>query len=114
MARRTKTDGRRAGALNRRTQEVEDRLRELCCDPIAGLAQIAMDVGNSVELRQRACAELMPYLAPRRKAIDHHLDLDDGKLQINVINYSTLAAAAVPEQRRATVRLLPVTRDPAA
>jgi len=38
-----KTGGRKKGTPNKKTQEVIDRLKELNCDPIEGMAKIAMN-----------------------------------------------------------------------
>jgi hypothetical protein len=70
MAQGRKTGGRVKGSLNRRTIEVQARLEELGCDPISGMAMIAMDVSNPPELRGRLFAELAQYVAPKRRAID--------------------------------------------
>src|SRR3954464_11239220 len=65
-----KTGGRTAGTPNRRTVEVIEMLDALGCRPIEGMARIAMDEANPVELRARMYAELAGYVAPKRKAID--------------------------------------------
>ena len=39
----SKTGGRKKGTPNKKTQEVIDRLKELSCDPIEGMAKIAMN-----------------------------------------------------------------------
>lgn len=64
-----KTGGRKAGTPNRRTVEVQQKLDALGCDPIEGMAQLAMDDTNSPELRARMFAELAQYVAPKRKAL---------------------------------------------
>jgi hypothetical protein len=66
-----KTGGRTKGTPNRRTADVVGKLAALGCDPIDGMARIAMDEENAVELRARMYAELAGYVAPKRKAIDH-------------------------------------------
>src|SRR3954464_9593773 len=71
-----KTGGRTAGTPNRRTVEVIEMLDALGCRPIEGMARIAMDEANPVELRARMYAELAGYVAPKRKAID--LSSDNG------------------------------------
>ena len=71
MALGLKTGGRVAGTPNRRTVEVMDRLEALGCDPIEGMARIAMDMTTPVEVRARMFAELAGYVAPKRKAIEH-------------------------------------------
>ena len=42
MATRPKTGGRKPGTPNKRTAEITAKLAELRCDPVAGMARIAM------------------------------------------------------------------------
>jgi hypothetical protein len=70
MAKGFKTGGRQAGTPNRRTQEVCDQLLALGCDPIEGMARLALDPANSPELRARMYSELAQYVAPKRKSVD--------------------------------------------
>ena len=63
--------GRQKGTPNKRTVEVQQRLTELDCDPIQGMALIAMDPEATLELRGRMFAELAAYIAPKRKAVEH-------------------------------------------
>ncbi len=51
-------------------QTVQERLRQLDCDPIAGMAKLAQDETVPAVLRARMFAELATYIAPRRKATD--------------------------------------------
>ena len=74
MALGKKTGGRQAGTPNKRTTELSERLEALGCDPIEGMAQIAMDQANPPELRGRMYAELAGYLFPKRKATEIKLD----------------------------------------
>ena len=67
---KTPGSGRRAGTPNRKTAEVAERLAALGCDPLTGLAAIAMDEANSPELRARVYSELAQYLFPKRRAIE--------------------------------------------
>ena len=67
-----KTGGRRAGTPNKRTQDVIDKLEDLGCDPIEGMARIARQAeeeGDKV-LAARMYTELAPYIAPKRKAVE--------------------------------------------
>lgn len=50
--------------------DVAKRLRELGCDPIAGMAGFAQDDTVPPALRARMLAELATYIAPRRKAVE--------------------------------------------
>ncbi len=70
MAVGRKTGGRVKGAPNRVTADVQARLATLKCDPIEGMAQLALDPGNSAELRGRMFAELAQHIAPKRKAVE--------------------------------------------
>ena len=65
-----KTGGRQRGTPNRRTQEAQEILAELNCDPLVGMAKIAQDEANSPELRGRMLAELAAYAYPKRKAVE--------------------------------------------
>ena len=62
--------GRKKGTPNKRTAEVQDRLQALGCDPITGMARIAMNRKNPPELRGRMFSELAQYMHPKRKAIE--------------------------------------------
>jgi hypothetical protein len=70
MAIGRKTGGRTAGTPNRRTADVVARLKILGCDPIEGMARLAMDLENAPELRGRMFSELAQYVAPKRRALD--------------------------------------------
>jgi hypothetical protein len=63
------------GTLNKRTLEVQQLLEELGCDPLEGMARIAMDERNSPELRGRMYSELAQYVAPKRRAVEHSGDM---------------------------------------
>ena len=71
MAAGKKTGGRKPGTPNKKTQELQMRLLNVGCDPIEGMAMLAMDINNSPELRGRMYAELAQYTAPKRKAVEH-------------------------------------------
>ena len=66
-----KRGGRQKGTPNKATADVVARLAELGCDPIEGMALIALDPTNPPELRGKMFAELAGYVAPKRKAIEH-------------------------------------------
>jgi hypothetical protein len=59
------------GSPDRRTVDVIDKLAALRCDPITGMALMAMNENNPVELRARMFSELAQYVAPKRKAMEH-------------------------------------------
>jgi hypothetical protein len=66
--------GRKAGTPNKRTVEVAQRLEELGCDPIEGMARLAMDDTLDPTLRGRMFSELAQYVAPKRRAVEHSDD----------------------------------------
>jgi hypothetical protein len=66
-----KTGGRVAGTPNRKTRDVQELLESLDCDPIQGMARLAMNKKTRPELRARMFAELAQYVYPKRKAIEH-------------------------------------------
>lgn len=68
---RPKNAGRKKGTPNKKTHELQAKLDELGCDPIEGMARIAMDPENPVQLRGKMFAELAQYVIPKRKAIEH-------------------------------------------
>ena len=90
-----KTGGRVAGTPNKRTQDVIERLALLGCNPIEGMARIAMDEANSPELRGRMYAELAQYVAPNRKAVEHSASEGSGEI---LISWSAPAAPALVEE----------------
>ena len=65
-----KTGGRIRGTPNRKTELVAKKLAKLGCDPIEGLARIALDPETKPEIKVRCFSELAQYLYPKRKAVD--------------------------------------------
>jgi hypothetical protein len=59
------------GKPNRRTTEVQQKLEALGCDPIEGMARLAMDETVELSIRAQMYKELAQYVAPKRKAIEH-------------------------------------------
>jgi hypothetical protein len=76
MAAGRKTGGRSKGTPNKKTEELAQRLADIGCDPVEGMATIAMDDANPPELRGRMYAELAQYLYPKRRATE--IKTDDG------------------------------------
>jgi len=71
MALGQKTGGREAGTPNKDTANLQVRLAALDCDPIEGLARIAMNRRASLAVRVKAFAEIAHYVYPKRKAVEH-------------------------------------------
>ncbi len=81
--------GRPKGLPNKRTKEIAERLAELDCDPIEGMAMIANDTTLDHSLRLQAFKELAQYVAPKRKSVDIDATID-GNVSIEVVRYSDL------------------------
>ena len=97
MALGHKTGGRTRGAPNRRTQEAAQILDEIGCNPIRGMAEIAMSESHPVELRARMFMELAHYVYPKRKTVDFHhfdeppeTDLEPGKKLMELLEKTRL------------------------
>jgi hypothetical protein len=67
---RAKTGGRQCGTPNHKTADIREKLAAMGCDPIAGMAAIAMDEKQDIGLRAQMFKELAQYVAPKRKAIE--------------------------------------------
>jgi len=84
------------------------------CDPIEGLARIALDPEIRPELRVRCFAELAQYVYPKRKAVeavDSHpvndlegeaFDIDLGGLPLPKVDFSERITTATPTATTAT------------
>lgn len=84
-----KTGGRTKGTPNRRTLEVKLLLENIGCDPIEGMARLAMDTNNTPELRGKMYSELAQYLYPKRRATELNIDdQNSGTLQVTWISQS--------------------------
>tara|TARA_R110002072_G_C7854742_1_gene525976 strand:+ start:718 stop:1002 length:285 start_codon:yes stop_codon:yes gene_type:complete len=72
MAKGVKTGGRVKGTPNKPTQNIIDKLAELDCDPIEGMATIARQAmdENDLILAGSMFKELAQYVAPKRKSIE--------------------------------------------
>lgn len=81
--------GRPKGQANKRSKEIADRLEQLNCDPIEGMAMIANDTSLDHGLRLAAFKELAQYVAPKRKAVDVDASID-GNVSIEVVKFSDI------------------------
>jgi len=64
--------GRKKGSINKRSQEIADRLAAMGCDPIEGMAEIAAEARGEgdLQLAGQMYKELAQYVAPKRKAVE--------------------------------------------
>ena len=71
-----KTGGRQRGTPNKVTRSVIEKLEALGCDPIEGLARIAMQPSTSIPDKIRCYLELAQYVYPKRKPLEVSDDQD--------------------------------------
>jgi hypothetical protein len=64
-------NGRPKGSTSKQTKALAERLEALGCDPIEGMARIAMDESQPMALRASMYRELAQYVAPKRKTLEH-------------------------------------------
>lgn len=69
-AKGTRPSGRKKGVPNKKTFDLQAKLDALKCDPVEGMARLAMDRNTSVELRVEIYKDLMGYLYAKRKAVE--------------------------------------------
>lgn len=93
--------GRKAGGLSPKTlsKQVAARLNELGCDPVEGLARLAMGKQTDPSVQRAAYAELMKYTYPRLSAIDHRLVDAEGKDRSILSEFDAAVAAAEAARR---------------
>ena len=65
-----KSGGRKPGTRNKITSDIAHTLAQMGCDPIVGMARIAMNKKNDVAIRLRAYAEVAQYQYAKRRAIE--------------------------------------------
>lgn len=94
--------GRKKGSLNRVNPSAAERLAELGCDPLQGMALIAANKKNPVEVRGRMYAELAKYRYPQLKAIEHTGNVS-GQVQVDIRAALMQVVAKLPEDARALV-----------
>jgi hypothetical protein len=87
-------NGRVAGTPNQKTVAVSNLLDSLDCNPIEGMARIAMNEKHPPELRGRMYAELAQYVYPKRKSVQLAGDKEN-PLQVEI-----MSAAETLRQRR--------------
>jgi len=64
--------GRPKGARDKLNRKVDEKLAELGCDPIEGMARIALEAERKgdLPLAARCYSELAQYVAPKRRSFD--------------------------------------------
>ena len=60
--------GRPKGSRNKRSLEVQARLKAMDFDPVAMLVSFAQDEDEDKEFRRKCAADVLPYLYPRLQA----------------------------------------------
>ena len=64
--------GRKPGSSNKKSAEISERLEELGCDPIEGMARIAIgaEADGDKALAGNMYKELAQYVASKRKSVE--------------------------------------------
>jgi hypothetical protein len=81
VAKGYKTGGRPSGTPNKRSLAVAEKLEALGCDPIEGMAKIAMDEKVEMSIRAQMYKELAQYVAFERKAVEVQADFGQSYLK---------------------------------
>jgi hypothetical protein len=76
--------GRQKGTPNKKTANVQEKLDKLGCDPIEGMARIAIEAMEikDYQLAGNMLKELAQYVAPKRKAMEVSGSEDGGPIRI--------------------------------
>ncbi|HZL57798.1 MAG TPA: hypothetical protein VFC21_11975 [Bryobacteraceae bacterium] len=74
--------GRKKGQVCRLAADVRSKLQELGCDPIEGLARLAMDPDSERPIVARCLTELAQYVYPKRRAIEIS-GIDGAAIEVN-------------------------------
>lgn len=95
-----KSGGRKKGTPNKLTFDAIETLRRLNCDPIEGMARIAMDEGTPLVIRSKMYSDLAQYVYPKRKAIELSgpnggaIEVDDGDARERLLEKINALATA--------------------
>jgi hypothetical protein len=65
-----KVGGRKKGTPNKRTQQIEELLEQMGCDPFKVMALICVSTTATDDMKLRAAKELAPYIAPKLGSIE--------------------------------------------
>ena len=97
-----KTGGRKKGTPNKNSVSARELLDRLGCNPLEGLAEIAADESNPIEIRTRAYSELAQYVSPKLRAMEL-TGGGGGPIEVNVsaIELFKSRVSRIAEQKRA-------------
>lgn len=96
---RAKTGGIQTGGHHKVTSDIRALLDGLGCNPVEGLARIAMDEANPVEVRRRAFADVARYIHPQLQSVAVS-GPDGGPVQTESANPRELLFERIEELRR--------------
>ena len=82
-----KTGGRKKGTANIKTQKLLELIEKnhKGFNPVLELIEISKKENTSLDLRVNILKELIPYLYPKRKAIEQETDTQPLNVKINVV-----------------------------
>lgn len=79
---RAKTGGRKKGdKYNAIRKDLADKLRDLNFDPVIEMVKIFKSRDCPVDIQAKICVDLLQYLHPKRKAVEH-TGADGGPIDI--------------------------------
>ena len=109
--------GRPKGSENKATVGVRELLERIGCDPIEGMARVAMNDTEAlgladgetipITLRAKMYSELAPYVAPKRRATE--LTIDRGEGQEVIMQLPPDLAQVLAERRGETIEDIDTT-----
>lgn len=74
--------GRKPGQTCRLAADVRTKLQEMGCDPIEGLARLAMDPKSERPIVARCLTELAQYVYPKRRSVEIS-GIDGAAIEVN-------------------------------
>ena len=84
--------GRRKGSRNKRTAELQARIRATGLDPLAFMIAVTRNPKAPLELRFEAAKQAAPFCHPRLSAVEH-TGTDGGPMTMEVKTYTDIEAA---------------------
>jgi hypothetical protein len=84
--------GRKKGSRNKRTSELQARIRATGMDPLAFMIAVMRNAKAPLEMRFEAARSAAPYVHPRLTAVEHS-GADGGAVQVDVKQVSDIEAA---------------------
>jgi hypothetical protein len=81
--------GRKKDSVTKVQKSIQERLKQLNCDPIEGMARIALlaEEAGEYAIAVACYKELAQYIAPKLRAIEHSGTVDGG-ITVQIVKFS--------------------------